>query len=185
MPFFGQWLGFEVWGDEILAWCSEEMKCAFYVFRVPRCWWPYFAIKGKVPAEWFGGVRGEFRYMCAVVVPMGWLSAVGACQHFHRFILQRGPSAAMGLALPAGAELRKDLALPVEACGRVKAFYQVYIDNFDAGAITRRDDPLECEKVVEWATTARSCIELAGAEYSLDKQARFPESATTLGATID
>jgi hypothetical protein len=185
MPFFGQWLGFEVWGDEVLAWCSEDMKCAFYVFRVPRCWWPYFAIKGKAPAEWFGGPPGEFRYLCAAVVPMGWLSAVGACQHFHRFILQRGPSSSLGVALPKEAELRKDRALPTEAGGRVKSFYQVYIDNFDAGAIVARDDLVEREKVLDWQGTAKTCIELVGAEYSDEKRAVFPASAMTLGATID
>ena len=41
LPYFGQWRGLELMSDEIFSWCSEDMRCAFYVFQMPEVWRPY------------------------------------------------------------------------------------------------------------------------------------------------
>ena len=75
--------------------------------------------------------------ICAV--PMGWISAVGLCQHAHRQMLVRRPRGLPCrnarteeplLAFEPARETRKDRALPLD-----EWFYRVYIDNYDEVAI--------------------------------------------------
>ena len=36
LPYFGQWLGLELLSDELVLWAAEDLRCAFYMFSLPR-----------------------------------------------------------------------------------------------------------------------------------------------------
>ena len=107
------------------------MECCFYVSELPDAWLPYFVLAKQVAGE-HGGHPGRLCWVACSVLPMGWLSAVGICQHLHKRMLQL-PLKAQGAALPKDKEVRKDRPLPLDPDGRLRRFYQVHIDNFDCG----------------------------------------------------
>ena len=100
LPFFGQWLAFEVREGEVIIWSAEDMKCCFYLFRLPPVWWPYFVVGGAVEGTIFGYPPGTVRWPCMCVTSMGWITAVGIIQHIHRRLAQASPPT--GATLPSG-----------------------------------------------------------------------------------
>ena len=44
LPYMMQWASVVLRDDEVLLISQEDMTCAFYLFRLPRAWCPYFAV---------------------------------------------------------------------------------------------------------------------------------------------
>eukprot|EP00971_Amphidinium_carterae_P242859 4822154-Amphidinium_carterae.1 len=98
LPYFGQWIPIELEDDQTLVWSSEDIKCAFYIFRMPQAWRKHMVLSQPI---WLGSRR---RYLASAVLPMGWCFAVSVCQRVHRnFVRQCG--------LPGRCELRKGKVL--------------------------------------------------------------------------
>ena len=208
LPHFGQWLSLELLESEVVMWRSEDMECCFYVFELPQCWWPYFVLGKQVDGKALGR-PGEMLWLACSVLPMGWLSAVGICQHLHRRMLHLGGSWAPH-GLPKEFEFRKDRPAPVAEDQRVHQFYQVYIDNFDSGEVVKVDEPVVKEQAAalleagvlqelmlkmerqdgecrpkHWQSWVRAAYEHWGAARSAAKCVEGEFHAATLGATID
>ena len=91
---------------------------------------------GLTVAHEIKAISGEYGYIWIGlrVVPMGWLSAVGVVQYLHRRLcLLPRP---WGAALDPKIELRRNVGPPVDASGRHSRWWQLYVDNFDAGNAT-------------------------------------------------
>ena len=78
---------------------------------------------------------GEPLHLALGVIPMGWISVVGICQHHVRSVASSPYP--RGAGLPAEYELRKDRMVPVDTQFRVFKWFQVFIDNFDTGAVVK------------------------------------------------
>eukprot|EP00971_Amphidinium_carterae_P348421 6490479-Amphidinium_carterae.1 len=105
---------------------------------------------------------------------MGWCSAVAVCQHVHRnFVRQCG--------LPGRCELRKGKVLAANSMGQVKEFFQVYVDNVDAGMVV---DGKDLHDRLAWTETIAEKAHQHGIPYSEDKRVRQQFQATTLGAEV-
>ena len=63
---------------------------------------------------------------------MGWRSAVGIVQYLHRRLCLNADPA--GAGLNPKLELRRNVIAPGDCTGRHRQWWQVYCDNFDAGA---------------------------------------------------
>ena len=96
LPHFGQWANLELMADEVWLWDSDDVRCCFYVFQLPKAWRPWFVLHKPVRGSVLGRSEPEVYLSCAVL-PMGWLSAVGLCQYFMRQMLLRPPPAGAGL----------------------------------------------------------------------------------------
>jgi hypothetical protein len=84
LPLFSQWLLVELLKHECLAMSSEDMVAAFYLFALPRSWWPLFVIAEPVSESLAVELGiGARRWACVSVIPMGWISATGLMQHLH------------------------------------------------------------------------------------------------------
>ena len=96
--------------------------------------------------------------------------------------------AGRGANLPADKELRKDRCLPVDAFGRVRNFFQQYIDNWDACSITSLSNLLGTDpstlEVEEWKDQLLTGYALWGIPRAPDKST-LGFDAVTLGATLD
>ena len=112
--------------NEVLCISSEDIRCFFYLFRVPQAWWRFMSF-GRVapasvtPAE-FGNEEG---YLASTVLPMGWINSVALAQHIHRRVVRRS----MGSLLPpvgGECELRRDRTF-----SNSPHLFRVYLDNFD------------------------------------------------------
>ena len=112
--------------DQLILTSSEDIKCFFYLFRVPRTWIRYLGFSKVAPRcvtpDSFGAERG---YLCSLVLPMGYINSVGIAQHVHRNVLKR----AMGDMRPLMGmehELRRDRPL-----SHSEDLVRIYLDNFD------------------------------------------------------
>lgn len=141
LPYLGQWGSAQLLAHQVLLWSSEDIKCMFYIFRLPDQWMPYLAFGEPLDGKYYGKPTGELWHLAARVPPMGWLSAVGVCQHLHRQLLLAKPPS--GAGLPRTVELRKDRPFPGGSSTVQPSWWQVYIDNFDRGLILDVCDPEE------------------------------------------
>ena len=111
---------------QLLITSSEDLRCFFYLFRVPEAWSKYFGFgmpldEELVPEE----MKGEDCCLTATVLPMGWLNSVGIAQHVHRNVTKY----AMQLHKPfigGESELRRDRLFPSK-----DKMFRVYLDNYD------------------------------------------------------
>eukprot|EP00438_Fugacium_kawagutii_P015982 Skav227119 [mRNA] locus=scaffold199:491231:496900:+ [translate_table: standard] len=111
--------------DESLVVSSEDLRCFFYLFRIPEAWIPYMAFGREVPVGLGDGTHVGKRYLASRVLPMGWLNSVGIAQHIHRNVIRK----AMGSLSPrwgGECEMRRDRVHTSSA-----NLFRVYLDNFD------------------------------------------------------
>ena len=111
--------------QEVVVMSSEDVRCFFYLFSIPKCWWPYMCFAREVPSSlWPEGGQGPY-VLCSRVLPMGFLNSVSIAQHVHRRIARLAlhtPTLGVG----PQDEIRKDLPFSVS-----KKLYRVYLNNFD------------------------------------------------------
>ena len=103
---------------------SEDVRCFFYIFRVPREWHGFLAFNRPVPPHLKGPLDGSY-YLCSSVLPMGFKNSVSLAQHVHRVVVRRSLLRRVD-CLGSEAEIRKDRPFP--ACDHL---FRVYLDNFD------------------------------------------------------
>ena len=188
LPHFGQWLSLELLSDEILVWGSEDISCAFYVFALPDAWGPYFVLHWPVPGSLAGMPEELEVYLTLAVIPMGWTSAVGICQHCMRRL--NALPAPLGAKLPAQAELRKDRSQPVDWELRILRFFQQFIDNWDSGTAVK-ESLYRGNKVTgplpNWVEQWRAQLVKAYSEWNVPRAADKSTAGTqgqTLGGAI-
>ena len=108
--------------DEDLIISSEDVRCFFYIFKIPCSWHKYMAFNRPIPPRLCGPKEGSW-FPCSAVLPMGFKNSVALAQQVHRFILKQ---ALRGIPMGGEGELRKDRPFP--ACNPL---FRVYLDNFD------------------------------------------------------
>eukprot|EP00438_Fugacium_kawagutii_P012262 Skav216878 [mRNA] locus=scaffold1042:446387:450699:+ [translate_table: standard] len=112
--------------DELLCVSSEDIRCFFYLFKLPPAWLPFLAFGKEVPRELlppdFPAGPG---YLCSRVLPMGFVNSVAVAQHIHRSVVRRAMGNFPG-GLGGEAEIRRDRFFP-----RGDNLFRVYLDNFD------------------------------------------------------
>ena len=133
LPYIGSWGAAQICAHEVLLWSSEDIRCMFYIFRLPDVWKPYLAFGEALDGSHFGLAPGELWHLCSLCPPMGWISAVGVCQHLHRRLLLASTS--RGAGLPPLREARKDRPFPGSGDHPQVSWWQTYIDNFDRGLV--------------------------------------------------
>ncbi len=98
---------------------SEDVRCFFYVMKVPECWFPFLCFNKRVPDIALpDSLRGSEVYLHSRVLPMGFLNSVSLAQHVHRNLA--------GVCNPPEAELRKDRPFTTS-----NPAWRIYLDNFD------------------------------------------------------
>eukprot|EP00438_Fugacium_kawagutii_P016505 Skav226384 [mRNA] locus=scaffold1028:952:4557:- [translate_table: standard] len=112
--------------EEVLCTSSEDIRCFFYLFRLPRFWFRYLAFGKAVPDRLLPkGVAPGRGFLVARVLPMGYANSVAVAQHVHRRVVRQ----CMGsMHPPVGAEQesRRD-----KFATSSSSVFRVYLDNFD------------------------------------------------------
>ena len=88
LPSWPSMNAFQIQPEETLLVSSEDARCFFYLFRVPREWRPFLAFSREVPPNLCGD-RGEPCYLTSLVLRMGFCNSVSLAQHIHRFVVGR------------------------------------------------------------------------------------------------
>ena len=148
---------------EIILWSASDRRCFFYIFFLPPVWYKMMVFSAPLPGELFGWEAGSWAYICSRVVAMGWLSAVGVCQHLHRNMVRRGTALPRGL--PRERELRRDRPLPWTENTSSRHVWQIFVDNQDNLEIVDADDGGELEGSMSgYMRIAEDCYQDWGSE---------------------
>ena len=112
--------------DEALVTSSEDLRCFFYLFRVPPAWTKFMAFGREAPRS-LVPVGGEAKrwFLAGRVLPMGYLNSVGIAQHIHRAVVQRAIGSIKGLGFTV-QEIRRDRGF-----SNFPNLFRIYLDNFD------------------------------------------------------
>ena len=111
---------------EVCLTSSEDVRCFFYLFEVPKEWRKFMGFNKIVPDQlvptpW----KGRECVLVSRVLPMGFVNSVSIAQHVHRNVV-RWAAAAQQPEVTGEREIRKDRGFPL-----AKSVYRVYLDNFD------------------------------------------------------
>ena len=103
LPQTNTWQIIMLDSTEVLLVSSEDLKCAFYLFRLPETWMPFLCFSPVVKRGDLGipGDCTEVGHVALKVVPMGATFATGVIQHVHRRLGRLA-------GLEARRELRRD-----------------------------------------------------------------------------
>ena len=112
--------------NEVLLTSSEDLRCFFYLFRVPQAWVRFMGFGKKIPLSMVPqGSQDNNWYLAGKVLPMGYLNSVGVAQHIHRCVITR----ALGSLRNLGEEIQE---LRRDRCfSSLPSVFRVYLDNFD------------------------------------------------------
>ena len=166
--------------DEVVVMSSEDVRCFFYLFSIPRSWWPYMCFGKEVPGSlWPKGEQGPF-FLCSRVLPMGFINSVSIAQHVHRRIARLALHT-RELGLGPQDEIRKDYPFPVGKC-----LYRVYLDNFDIlHRMDSRTAALVRGQVSDEATALRDAYLAVGLPRHPKKSVQQQTKAEIQGAIVD
>ena len=124
LPSWANMSSLHLMPHEDLLVSSEDVRCFFYIFRVPSEWHPFLAFNCPVPESLCGNRPGK-HYLCSTVLPMGFKNSVSIAQHIHRVVTRRAIRSSR-LTIGSEAEIRKDRPFPSG-----DHFFRIYLDNFD------------------------------------------------------
>ena len=181
LPSASAWIPIVLSEGNELFMSQGDMSSAFYLFSIPDVWLPYMVFNYLVPGEKIGLTAGTFFRPACVVLPMGWNSSVGVMQQLSREVLLRH-------GLPRNLELRKGHPLPtwfsevLEKTPASKAWWQVYLDNFMSGEVSRGPEHNLNAWLGELAMEGWSS---AGILTAQDKQVVDSPSVVELGVRLD
>lgn len=112
--------------DEHLVISSEDVRCFFYIFKVPATWRKYMCFNRALPPSLCPrGGKAQRYYLCSLVLPMGFKNSVSIAQHVHRNIVKWSGGMCKTLG-ESSAELRKDRSFSF-----ANPLIRIYLDNFD------------------------------------------------------
>ena len=153
---------------EVALISSEDIRCFFYLFRVPSCWFPFLGFNRLVPPQLVpAGLSGRDCVLHATVLPMGFRNSVGIAQHVHRQVIRQGLNK---LVPPIGGEgeHRKDRTFTSS-----QETYRIYLDNFD---VLKKTDP-ETARQIEGDVGLPSLV--ARQAYAEAQLPRHPKKSVT------
>ena len=111
---------------DVLVTSSEDLRCFFYLFRVPEAWCRFMGFGREIPRSMVPpGGEGKKWYLCGTVLPMGYLNSAGIAQHIHRAVILKALGSMRGLGKTV-QEIRRDKVFT-----NFSNLFRVYLDNFD------------------------------------------------------
>ena len=181
LPMATTWSQLCLEDGETLHISQADMASAFYLFALPAVWRPFLAFNAKTPGHLLGRDPSRTFVPACKVLPMGWSSSVGLMQMVSRELIRR--TSDLG-----AAELRRQLRAPcwfVDLCLREgpKQFWQVYLDNFMAGEVSKGGT--QGEGSVALHNVAVGAWTEMGVLCASDKHVLGTQSAIELGVNLN
>ena len=167
--------------DSVLVTSSEDIKCFFYLFRIPEAWQRFFAFGLELPETLVPeDLKGDRAFLTTTVLPMGWLNSVGIAQHIHRNVVRRCLSK-VSPVVGGESELRRDRAFTSSSY-----LFRIYLDNFDElRKVDRRTAELIEGCPSERVLAIRDTYEEVGLPRHPKKSVQQKLQAEVQGAWID
>eukprot|EP00438_Fugacium_kawagutii_P009601 Skav222519 [mRNA] locus=scaffold2265:359570:365510:- [translate_table: standard] len=158
---------------------SEDVRCFFYIFKLPSSWYPYLGFNKVVPAH-LHPHSSERHYLVATVLPMGFKNSVALAQHVHRVVLGRA-SRRVDHVLQPQQEMRKDRIF-----SNAEHLHRIYLDNFDTlHKMDRRTADLVAGKPSAAVLALRQEYQHIGIPINEKKSVSQSTLAEVQGALVD
>ena len=135
LPLLQQMASLHLQPDEHLIVSSEDIRCMFYIFQLPTEWLPLLSFGKKAPPQLIPPHVDEDCYLCAKVLPMGYLNSVGVAQHLHRNFMKKF-TVSLGVWVRV-VKVRKDRSWPLS-----NPIWRIYLDNLD---VLEKVNPALCQ----------------------------------------
>ena len=103
---------------------GSDVRCFFYIFKVPAAWQKFLGFNKAVPTHLHPG-QTERHFLVSRVLPMGFRNSVSLAQAVHRSVVRRAKGRTSNRLLDC-QELRKDRPFP-----NTDLMHRIYLDNFD------------------------------------------------------
>ena len=179
LPLLHQMCALQLHPDEELVVSSEDIRCMFCIFSLPPVWLPFLSFNKPVPADLVAPHVQEDCFLCAKVLPMGYLNSVGVAQHLHRNFLKRAQGSPSRLG--PWSEIRRDRTWTLS-----NPKWRVYLDNLD---VLEKINP-GMVKVLEGHLSSDlqpliQAYQQAGIPLNAKKSVKQKEFAEMQGADID
>ncbi|CAE7940562.1 Tnks2, partial [Symbiodinium necroappetens] len=124
LPLLHQMCVLQLHPDEELVVSSEDIRCMFYIFSLPPVWLPFLSFNKPVPADLVPPHVQEECFLCAKVLPMGYLNSVGEWSRSSRVILHPTYRAdidgKLGTGRPKGEKLGKYVSAALSLLRRAR-----------------------------------------------------------------
>ena len=180
LPAATSWTQLILEEGTVLEISQADMQSAFYLFKMPSQWRPYFCFNQIFRGDQVNMPQFKAVVPSCSVLPMGWASSVGLMQMVSRELMRN-------ISAGPGAELRRGALVPkwfisVLKEGGTESWWQVYLDNFMAGGKRHvRGEPTKVEKLHGEAVMAWTEAGVLSAE---DKHVFETRDAVELGVNI-
>ena len=123
LPSIAGFNAFYLEDSEVAVMASEDVKCVYFLFRLPPTWFPYMGFSKPVPDELVPeDLRGETHHLYSQILPMGFVNSAGLAQHIRRNVVRWSMEPGQG----SERELRRDKPPTVS-----KEMFRVYLDHWD------------------------------------------------------
>lgn len=131
LPMVAGFNGILLEEGEMILTSSEDIRCFFYLFSVPRAWRKYLGFNRLIPEDQVPvKLKGKQCVLVSRVLPMGFCNSVSVAQHIHRNIVAWSRDERIDGLRPE-QELRRD-----KPHSSSKSLHRVYLDNFDLLEVT-------------------------------------------------
>ena len=167
----------ELMVDDDLIVSSEDVRCFFYIFRIPQDWFPYMCFNRPLPDSLAGDRPGKW-FPCSAVLPMGFKNSVALAQHIHRMLAKKAV-AKMGGGMEM--EMRKDRPFSSS-----NPLFRIYLDNFDElRRVSKRCADVVAGSVSPLCDSLRQVYEEIGVPRHPKKSVAQQRVAEAQGAIVD
>ena len=106
LPSWATMAPLQLMPSEDLVISSEDVRCFFYIFKIPREWSAFLGFNRPIPPELCPDSQGTY-YLASQVLPMGFKNSVSLAQHVRRVMVRRA-GGDRGVHLQSHQEIRKD-----------------------------------------------------------------------------
>ena len=179
LPTWATMAPLQLMPSEDLVISSEDVRCFFYIFKIPREWSAFLGFNRPIPPELCPDNQGTY-YLASQVLPMGFKNSVSLAQHVHRVMVRRAGSE-KGVHLQSHQEIRKDRPFTSHP-----ELHRVYLDNFDLlEKVDKRTTALLRGELSESVLALRNEYERWGVPRHPKKSVVREHKAEVQGAIID
>ena len=179
LPSWATMAPLQLMPSEDLVISSEDVRCFFYIFKIPREWSAFLGFNRPIPPELCPDSQGTY-YLASQVLPMGFKNSVSLAQHVHRVMVRRA-GGDRGVHLQSHQEIRKDRPFTSHP-----ELHRVYLDNFDLlEKVDKRTTALLQGELSESVLALRNEYERWGVPRHPKKSVVREHKAEVQGAIID
>ena len=171
--------------DRAIVWSESDMTAAFHCCLLEPSWYS-FAIDKPVPGSLSAAFDPSLAnepvvYPALRVMPMGWQSACGLLQYFHRLCFLPPP---LGAGLDPSKEIGRDIPSPRTMDKSRQDFFTVNLDGFSQTELVHISELASAAEIPKATAAVHAAWANWGIPWQLGKEVIKQDEIFVLGARV-